>query len=165
MVRRYRRDRIDTLPRFDVPFRDFPSGSGGQLCLGTGEGEWRRLGIGEGAVVPLGSEGGAFAWGLGVSRAVIWVAPDLETPAAYCLHAPMGPLGPGVWNTALRLLECPLAAVGRLHVFVATPQIVAVADEQFLVRGGVPPAQVVSYSGCLVPQFGVSAAGCVGEVA
>lgn len=166
MARRYRRTTVETMQRLDVPLREFPSGEGPPLMVRRGPGEWTRLGLNRRAEVEFApGGGGAFAFGLARSRAVVWVRflPG-GAGSAFCYHAPPGPFDTRVHDEAcLRVGWAPTDASSLWVVLAARGEVEPWLEGVFEARG-VAPDRILTYSGCWVPQFGVSATGCVGEV-
>lgn len=166
MTRRYVRTTLETFQRVHVPLQQFPTGEGPPFYITTTRGTWRRLALGEGALVALEGEaaGGAFAWGMTSTRVFVWIRAAAGGGNAYCLHAGLGPLDPAAVTRALRALECETAAERQeLYAVVASRQSVSSADETALRTHGLRPERIFTYSGCFLTQFGVSANGCVGE--
>lgn len=149
----------------DVPFQDLPEGEGPPILMTAKHGDWARLGFGQAHLVRFSEElGGAFAFGLLKSVVVIWVyLPPAEPGRAYCYHAPLGALGPQVHQTALAMMECGKHHHAFLHVVIASGREIGTEEENAVIRFGVHPDRVYTYSNALLSQFGVSNSGCVGE--
>ena len=166
MTRRYVRTTIEPFQRVHVPLLEFPSGEGPPLYISIARGPWQRLGLGQGALVTFGTEGGggAFAWGMTSSRVFVWVRVAAGGGRAYCLHVGPGPLDPSAVTRALAALGCDAPSERQeLYVVVASTQAVSPADEAAVRAHGVRPERIFTYSGSFLTQFGVSANGCVGE--
>ena len=154
--------------RSNTPFQDFPDGQGPPLFLSSSFAQWGRVAPGQGAFMVLdGSPWGLYATGMTVSTVLIWILPAGGSDAAraaggaYCFHAPGTALDPRAHTDALAALGHPSAF--DLYVFLASRHEVDERHERFFTQRGVRHDRVFTYSGALLPQFGVSARGCVGE--
>lgn len=165
MPRRYRRTDVDVFERMNTPLRAFPAGEGPPLMVKGSLATWKPLGLDQRVLVRFGEGGGAVVNGMVRSRAVIWArfAPG-GIAGAYCYHAPPGPLRPGVHLEALARLNHKRGTGEELYVVLAARGEVAEAEERFFAAQGMDPSRIFSYSNALLPQFGVSGAGCVGEM-
>jgi hypothetical protein len=155
--------------RRDIPFLDFPAGEGPPLYMTISRGEWHRLGPGQAHAVSLEEpegEGGAFAFGLSTTVAVVWIHTPPDGPGvAYCYHAPPGPLDARAHEVALAAVGCARIESEHLYVVVAAMHRLTTEDEGFFLAQGVRTDRLFTYSNSFLPQFGVSAQGYVGEAA
>ncbi|MDH3457703.1 MAG: hypothetical protein OER90_12770 [Gemmatimonadota bacterium] len=165
MTRRYNRNTTSLAERVDTHIEDFPQGDGPPLYLTTKYGAWKRLGPGQGHLVPVGRpEGGAFAFGLTTTAVFIWAYLPADAPgSAYCYHGPRGPVDPRIHTTALAQVGCRNVGSSDLYVVIASHRGVESFEERFFLDQGVQEDRVFAYSNCLLSQFGISATGCVGE--
>lgn len=164
MPRRYRRTTLQLFEQMNIPVLEFPQGEGPPVYVSLPSGNWTGLGLGVGARIPFEKGGGgAMAFGLVRSKAVVWVYFGEGPGAAYCHHAPPGPLNLMVHEEALRQVECPQGRHDELYVVIASPGEVEERDEHFFLAQGVRPERILTYSHCFIPQFGVAETGCVGE--
>lgn len=167
MSRRYTCDTSVMEERRGVVITDFPSGYGPSLALLVRDGRWRRLGIGEMAVVDAAA-GGAFAYGLGPrSVAIIWATLQSDGSwLACCQHAAHGSLDILAHQRALQAVRCTLTDMDSrrsLFMILASSEVVPASWERSLLMGGVLGDQLFTYSNARTPLFGINAAGCVGE--
>lgn len=166
MPRRYRRNPDFVMGSADVPLARFPDGEGAMVFLKISDGSWPRLGPGQGALVG-GEDGhrGALAFGVMETVAIIWAYLAPRRPfRAYCYHLGQPSMIPVVHRQALRRLGVGLRDLQHTYVVMASQR--EIDDEEaafFIEEGGIRSDRILLYSGSLLAQFGVSAAGCVGE--
>ena len=167
MTRRYSRGELEMFERRDIPFRDFPAGEGPPIYMSISRGEWHRLGPGQGQAVSMDDpEGGAFAYGLVTTIAVVWIhAPPVGPGVAYCYHAPPGPLDARAHEVALGTVGCARSDSEHLYVVLAARRELTQDEERFFLGQGVRSDRLFTYSNLFLPQFGISAQGYVGEAA
>lgn len=165
MPKRYRRTTIALMERRDVPLHEFPRGEGPPIFVTAKHGVWQRLGFGQGQLVPFTGElGGAYAFGLIRSMVVIWIhVPPGRPGTAYCYHAPLGPLDGRIHAQAVSAIECGQHCEDHLYVVLASARDVTQEEEGYFLQRGVHPEKVITYSNCLIPQFGIGHSGFFGE--
>ena len=164
MPRRYIRATDALQERTNTSLVEFPHGEGPPLFLSSSFADWTTVAPGQGAHLALdGGRGGVYASGLVGSTAVIWalLSNNAGESAAYCYHAVGNTLDPRAHGEAIRAL----GGVNTFELFVvlAARHGVAEGQERFFTQRGVRHDRVFTYSNALLPQFGISAKGCVGE--
>jgi hypothetical protein len=150
--------------RTNTSLVEFPHGEGPPLFLSSSFADWATVAPGQGAHLALdGGRGGVYATGLVGSTAVIWalLSNNAEERAAYCYHAVGNTLDPRAHGEAIHALGGVNAF--ELFVVLAARHGVAEGQERFFTTRGVRHDRVFTYSNGLLPQFGISAKGCVGE--
>lgn len=164
MPRRYIRATNSLQERTNTLLAEFPDGEGPPLFLSSSFADWTTVAPGQGARLALdGGRGGVYASGLVGSTAVIWalLSNEAGASAAYCYHAVGNVLDPRVHGEAIKALGGVNAF--ELFVVLAAHHGVAEGQERFFTLRGVRHDRVFTYSNALLPQFGISAKGCVGE--
>jgi hypothetical protein len=160
--RRYLRASTSLLERTDTPLLEFPEGEGPPLFLSSSFAHWTSLAPGQGQRLVLDrARGGVYASGLVGSTCALWVLLSGDTRAAYCFHAVGSELDPRAHTDALRILGGVNAS--EVYVVLAARHTIERRHEQFFSLRGVRHDRIFTYSNALLPQFGMSARGCVGE--
>jgi hypothetical protein len=166
MPRRYRRTETAMFQTRDIPVSKFPEGEGPPVYITVRGPDWTRLAPGQGALVPhSGGHGGAYAWGLVKTVVAVWIHMPSDGPAAsYCQHLLPGRLVPGLHDRACAEIGwTERREASSLWVVLGSHMASTEAYEEAFLGLGVLDNRLLVYVNASVPQFGVSARGCVGE--